>query len=99
MTRDYSLNPKEALFTQNTQVKDQLVSIIIDKGNQINLAPQKLISYLQLPTTTHPTPSHLGWVIDVRTKTLITRQSAVTFANGPFEIYFIVMSLHSIVLS
>jgi hypothetical protein len=46
---------------------------------------QELVQHLQLPTTPHPDPYHLGWVQKGGPRITITRCCVVTFAIGTFH--------------
>jgi hypothetical protein len=46
---------------------------------------QDLVQHLQLPTTPHPDPYHLGWVQKDSPRITISRCCVVTFAIGPFR--------------
>lgn len=62
MTANESNTSNVPLFTHNYQIKHELATLIMDNGSQKNLVAQDLVQRLQLPTTTHPAPYHLGWV-------------------------------------
>jgi hypothetical protein len=81
------------LFTHNCQIKHELATLILDNGSQKNLITQDLVQCLQLPTTPHPEPYHLGWVQKEGPRLTVSRCCAVTFAIGPFEILWCVMFL------
>jgi hypothetical protein len=62
MTKPEPGHPNIPLFTHNCQIKTKLATLILDNGSQKNLISQDLVQHLQLPTTPHPDPYHLGWV-------------------------------------
>jgi hypothetical protein len=73
------------LFTHNCQIKNDLATLILDNGSQRNLISQELVQHLQLPTTPHPDPYHLGWVQKGGPHITIARCCTITFTIGPFR--------------
>ena len=61
MTHANSHSTSTLLFTNNSQIKDQLATIPIDKEAK-NLKFQSFIYHLQLPTTPNVPPYCIGWV-------------------------------------
>jgi hypothetical protein len=72
------------LFTHNCQIKNDIATLILDNGSKKNLISQELFQHLQLPTTLHPNPYHLGWVQKGDPHITIDRCCIVTFAIGHF---------------
>jgi len=62
MNTDEQNSSTQPLFTHNFQINNSLALLIVDNGSQKNLVSQELVDRLQLTTTPHPKPYHLGWV-------------------------------------
>jgi hypothetical protein len=73
------------LFTHNCQIKNDLTTLILDNGSQRNMISQELVQHLQLPTTPHPDPYHLGWVQKNGPRITIARCCIVTFRHWSFS--------------
>jgi len=49
------------LFTHKFQINHELATLILDNEIQKNLMAQKLVQFLNLPTTSHLAPYRLNW--------------------------------------
>jgi hypothetical protein len=57
--------------------------MILDKRSQKNLMYHALVNKLQIPTTSHPFPYHLGWVKKVEGPCLLVYKCfVITFSIG-----------------
>ena len=75
---------REAIFTQNCQIKDRICLLILDNGSMKNLISAKLIEQVQLPTEPHPSPYNLGWVTNNGPTNQVDRICHITFVVDPF---------------
>ena len=62
MTKESTARSPDIILNHNCQIKDQLATIILDNESQKNLITRDFVQHMQLPTTPHPSPYHLGWV-------------------------------------
>jgi len=80
------------LFTHICQVKDIIPTIIFDNGSQKNNVSSNLFQHLNLRTTPHPNPYHLGWVQQGGSHIQIINQCMVNFVIGPLK-YVIICNI------
>ena len=85
MNTDDKNSSIQPLFTHNFQIKNSLALLIMDNGNQKKLVSEELVDHVQLTTTPHPKPCHLGWVQKDGPRLLVSQRCLVTFAIGEFK--------------
>jgi Retrotransposon gag protein len=73
------IDKREELFVLKIQVKQEVISAIIDIGSQKNLISEQLVQKLGLATTPHPKPYPLVW-IHKENELQIRRQCTFKFA-------------------
>lgn len=56
MNNNETNTPIAPLFTHNCQIKNELVSLILNNGSQKNIVAQDLVQCFKLPTTPHLAP-------------------------------------------
>ncbi|RDX99638.1 hypothetical protein CR513_17289, partial [Mucuna pruriens] len=69
---------RETIFHSRCLILGNLCSMIIDGGSCVNVASERLVKKLALPTIVHPRPYRLQWLSDKR-EFLIEKQAKVTF--------------------
>ena len=84
LSRSSTVATREAIFTQNCQIKNQICLLILDNGSMKNLISAKLVEQLQLSTKPQPSPYNLGWVTNNDPTNRVDRVCHVTFAVDPF---------------
>jgi len=85
MNTDDQKSSTKPLFTHNFLIDNSLALLIMDNGSQENLVSQELVDRLQLTTTPHPKPYHIGWVQKYGPRLPVSQCCLVTFAIGEFK--------------
>ena len=74
----------ERLFHSYMWVKGVLLHFIVDSGSQKNPILVEFFKWLKLPTTPHPQPYNIGWLIHGR-DLHVSQQCPLTYAIDPFK--------------
>ncbi|RDX85639.1 hypothetical protein CR513_33137, partial [Mucuna pruriens] len=72
---------RENIFHSRCLILGNLCSVVIDEGNSVNVASERLVKKLAFPTTVHPRLYRLQWLSE-KGDLLVDKQAEVTFTLG-----------------
>ena len=78
------MDQRESVFSTKCRIQNQVCSLVIDGGSEVNCVSHKLVHDMKLNTKNHPNPYKLRW-LDPRAEGYVKRQCLVNFAIGSYS--------------